>query len=65
LTARGYAPVTENVAQTGSDQLERRNWGNGNQGGDQAVFDCRGAMIVLKELRYQAKHLATFAYHRA
>jgi hypothetical protein len=55
----------ENVTQTGSDQLKRRNCGNRDQGGDQAVFDCRGPMIVLNEPRYQAKHLPTFAYHRA
>jgi hypothetical protein len=47
LQARGN--VRKEICQIGTDSCHRTDCGDGDQGGDQSVFNCRGAVFVLQQ----------------
>jgi hypothetical protein len=46
----------EDAAEVGADQLERGNRGNGDQCGNQTVFDGRRAALVVNKVLEYAEH---------
>jgi hypothetical protein len=51
--------VAEGVAELAAEQREDRGYGDGHQGGDQALLDGGGAGLVLHEARNELGHLRT------
>jgi hypothetical protein len=47
----------EDIGQAGADERHCSDSGNGDQGGDQAVFNRRGAIFVIPQFDYRDEHL--------